>query len=67
MEFIRHVYSSWKRRHSPAIEAAFSSPKWEASSLAMLSVDRRVPYKSKAMIVLLFEVIMKQVCETQQD
>lgn len=59
MEFILHVYSSWKRRHSPAIKLAFSSPKWEASSLAMLSVERRVPYRSKAMIVLLFEAIMK--------
>jgi hypothetical protein len=43
MLFMRHVYSSWYRRHNAAIDEAFSSPKWVASSLAMDSVERMVP------------------------
>jgi len=41
------------------MDCAFESPKWVAISLAMLSVERRVPYRSKAMIVLLFEDMAK--------
>jgi len=47
----RHVYSSWYRRHTVAIEEPFSWPKCSASFLAMDSVDRRVPYKSNAMMM----------------
>jgi len=41
------------------MDCAFESPKWVANSLAMLSVESRVPYKSKAMIVFLLEDIAK--------
>jgi len=44
------VYSSWYRRHTVAMEEAFSWPKWSASFLAMDSVDKRVPYRSNAMM-----------------
>lgn len=43
MLFNRHVYSSWYLRHVAAMVLAFSSPKCEASCLAMLSVERSVP------------------------
>ena len=43
MLFNRHVYSSWYRLHSVAMDRALSSPKWVDNSLAMDSVERRVP------------------------
>lgn len=60
MLFNLHVYSSWYRRHRPAMDFALSSPKWGVSSIATLSVERRVPYKSNAMTVLFFEDILRQ-------
>ena len=51
MLFSRHVYSSWYFLHSCASAAAFSSPKWLASRFAMDSVERSVPYASKARII----------------
>jgi hypothetical protein len=48
----RHqVYSSWYLRYSVAIELAFSG-KWIANSLEILSVLRRVPYRSNAITIL---------------
>jgi hypothetical protein len=42
------------------MDFALSSPKWGVSSIATLSVERRVPYKSNAMTVLFFEDILRQ-------
>lgn len=58
MLFIRHVYSNWYLRQSAAIDVAFSLSKWVASSFAIDSVDNRVPYKSKAIMVLLLGGIL---------
>jgi len=58
MLFRRHVYSSWYRLHSAATNSAFSLPKWVANSLAILSVERSVPYKSNAITVLLPEAML---------
>lgn len=47
------------RLHNAAKFAAFSSPKWVESSLAIDSVERRVPYRSNAITVFAAEDIMK--------
>ena len=52
MLFSLHVYSSWYFLHTAAIDVALSWPKCDASSFAMLSVDNKVPYRSKATTIL---------------